>query len=33
MIEIGGVLLADVFAFEVPRLVCSAQTMTPAFLY
>lgn len=24
IIEGGGVLLADVFAFEVPRLVCSA---------
>ena len=24
IIKVGGVLLADVFAFEVPRLVCSA---------
>lgn len=24
IIEVGGVLLADVFAFKVPRFVCSA---------
>lgn len=24
IIEVGGVLLADVFAFEVPRFVCGA---------
>lgn len=24
IIEVGGILIADVFAFEVPRLVCGA---------
>lgn len=29
IIEVGGVLPADVFTFEVPRLVCSALNSYP----